>query len=412
VRADSRWERGLEDAALWFVGRSDTGVDLYDRQTGRASTVSKLPGSIRIAGRNRHSLLSALFMCTKGPKSDDSPRSNDRSDQSRLPTLGIRAVGEGYHDLTEQLVQMGIDVTLFAPAGSITSADLVETVSGRLDTFGREPRLEEESHLAMAMEAATDGDFDVVHSHLHVHALAYSRLLPTRMLTTLHGVAWNSATHDLLRRYADMPFVSLSDSERRFLPDLNYVATIPNGIRTDEVPVGGGDGGYLVFAGRMAPEKGPDLAIEVAAKTGIPLRLAGVIENQHRDYFETSMRGASSGDVEYLGPLDRGDLWRLLGGALALVIPLRWHEPFGLVVVESMAAGTPVIAWRMGAIPEIVDDSVTGYLVDDVAGAVDVIERVHLLSRSRCRSIAEERFSDQRMANSCSNIYMSLAAAR
>ena len=316
------------------------------------------------------------------------------------------------HDLTEQLVQMGVHVTLFAPAGSITSAHLVETVSGPLDISGREPRLEEESHLAVAMEAVMEGDFDIVHSHLHVHALAYSRLLPTRMLTTLHGVAWNTATHDLLRRYADMPFVSLSASERRFLPDLNYVATIPNGIRTEEVPVGSGDGGYLVFAGRMAPEKGPDLAIEVATKTGIPLRMAGLIENQHRDYFETSMRNASSENIEYLGPLDRGDLWRLLGGALALVMPLRWHEPFGLVVTESLAAGTPVVAWRMGAMPEIVDESVTGFLVDDVAGAVEVMERIDGLSRARCRSVAEERFSDQRMANSYSNTYMSVTAAR
>ncbi|MGH8950425.1 MAG: glycosyltransferase, partial [Acidimicrobiia bacterium] len=147
-------------------------------------------------------------------------------------------------------------------------------------------------------------------------------------------------------------------------------------------------------------------------EVGIPLRLAGVIENQHREYFETTMRRASSEEIEYLGPLDRGDLWRLLGDALALVMPLRWHEPFGLVVVESLAAGTPVVAWRMGAMPEIVDESVTGFLVDDVAGAVEVIERVDGLSRARCRSVAQERFSDQRMASSYSNTYLSLATAR
>ncbi len=309
------------------------------------------------------------------------------------------------HDLTEQLVAMGHDVTLFAAAGSATSARLIETVMAPLDSGEADPRLEEERHLSIAMEASLDGAFDVIHSHLHVHGLVFSRLISTPILTTLHGVAWDLATHPLLLQYAEMPFVSLSQSERAFLPELNYVATIPNGIRTSEIPVGGGDGGYLVFAGRMAPEKAPDLAVETALASGLPLRLAGIVEDRHRDFFEEKVLAAPSRDIEYLGPLNRDDLWPLLGGALAMVMPLRWHEPFGLVAVESLAAGTPVIAWRMGALPEIIDDGVSGFLVDDVEGAVGSVELVSELDRAFCRTIAESRFGDSVMAAAYSGVY-------
>jgi glycosyltransferase involved in cell wall biosynthesis len=314
------------------------------------------------------------------------------------------------HDLTEQLVAMGHDVTLFAAAGSATSAHLIETIAAPLDSSGADPRLEEERHLSVAMEASRSGAFDVIHSHLHVHALVFSRLIATPIVTTLHGVAWDQATHPLLLQYAQMPYVSLSLSERAFLPELNYVATIPNGIRTSDIPVGDGDGGYLVFAGRMAPEKAPDLAIETARSAGLPLRLAGIVEDRHRDFFETKVLAACSGEVEYLGPLDRDALWRLLGGAHAMVMPLRWHEPFGLVAVESLAAGTPVIAWRMGALPEIIDDGVSGFLVEDVGGAVGSIERVGELDRAVCRTIAEARFTDSVMAAAYSDVYRRLSA--
>ncbi len=243
-----------------------------------------------------------------------------------------------------------------------------------------------------------------------MHALVFSRLIQTPIVTTLHGVAWDTATHPLLLRYAEMPFVSLSEREREFLPALNYVATIPNGVRTGDIPVGHGDGGYLVFAGRMAPEKGPDLAIETARAAGLPLRLAGIVEERHRDFFEARVLSAVSEDLEYLGPLDREDLWRLLGEAHAAVMPLRWHEPFGLVAVESLATGTPVVGWRMGALPEIVEDGVTGFLVDDVAGAVGAIERVHEISRAHCRDAAESRFADTVMAGAYSEVYGRLAA--
>jgi glycosyltransferase involved in cell wall biosynthesis len=312
------------------------------------------------------------------------------------------------HDLTERLVEMGVEVTLFAPSGSLTGAHLVETVEGPLASHpDADPRLHEELHLAMVMEAARDHRLDLIHSHLHVHALVYSRLIPCPMVTTLHGVGWNRAHHTLLQRYRDQPFVSLSDAERGFLPELNYVATIPNGIHLPDFPPGGGGGGYLAFVGRMAPEKAPDLAIETAGAAGIPLRLAGPIEDRHRAFFEQlDMR---SGDVEYLGPLRRDDVAKLLGDAVGLLMPLRWDEPFGLVVVESLATGTPVVAWRRGAMVEIVEDGVTGFVVDDPSSAVGAIGKIGSLSREECRAEAERRFSDTRMALDYLTVYEQMA---
>lgn len=314
------------------------------------------------------------------------------------------------HDLTERLVANGHEVTLFAPLGSTTSARLVETVPAALETAqGGDPRLEEETHLAVAMEAAADGSFDLIHSHLHVHALVFSRLIRVPMLTTLHGAAWNKAHHPLLLRYADRPFVSISERERDFLPELNYVATIPHGLAIDGIPAGRGDGGYLVFLGRLAPEKAPDLAIETADKAGMPLIMAGPVDEAHRDYFEWLM-GRRHRGVDYLGPLERADVWELLGGASALLMPLRWDEPFGLVVIESLAVGTPVVAWSMGAMSEIVDEGVTGFVVENVDGAVSALRKVGQIDRESCRASAEERFSDVRMTESYAGVYESLVS--
>ncbi|MBW3667185.1 MAG: glycosyltransferase family 4 protein [Actinobacteria bacterium] len=309
------------------------------------------------------------------------------------------------HDLTERLVADGHDVTLFAPRGSITNARLVETVPAALETAqGGDPRLEEQTHLAIAMEAAAQGQFDLVHSHLHVHALPFSRLIEVPLLSTLHGAAWDKAHHPLLRRYADNPFVSISDRERAFLPELNYVATIPHGLAIDEIEVGAGDGGYLVFLGRLAPEKAPDLAMEVAERSGLPLLMAGPIDEAHRDYFDWLM-GRRHRGVDYLGPLERSDVWGLLGEATALLMPLRWDEPFGLVVVEALAVGTPVVAWSMGAMPEIVEDGSTGFVVEDVDGAVAALENIGDIERANCRRSAETSFSDARMAADYSSVY-------
>jgi glycosyltransferase involved in cell wall biosynthesis len=313
------------------------------------------------------------------------------------------------HDLTERLVHDGHEVTLFAAAGSETRAALVPTsdeVLSAIPPAGR--RAVEDRHIAMAMAAASDGSFDIVHSHLHVHALGFADLIPCPLLTTLHGAAWDRSHHELLLLHADSPFVSLSDRERRFLPELNYVATIPNGIRMGDFPAGSGEGGYAVFVGRLAPEKAPHLAVEAARRAGLRLLMAGVVEDVHRDYADSVLAGGGD-DVEFLGPLERDELAKLLQDALVLVMPLAWDEPFGLVVVEALAAGTPVVAWRRGAMPEIIDDGVTGFLVDDVSMAVAALNRYGEISRQTCAEQARLRFSDSVMAASYAAVYERLA---
>lgn len=302
------------------------------------------------------------------------------------------------HDLTERLVADGHDVTLFAAAGSKTSAELVATTDRPLSVIpAPRRRMVEDRHITRAIELADRGSFDVVHSHLHVHVLRFADQLSRPLLTTLHGAAWDQAHHTQLRRHASRPFVSLSDRERLFLPELNYVATIPNGIRLTDFPPGRGEEGHLVFVGRLAPEKAPDLAIETARRSGRPLKIAGVIEDAHHDYAMEILSRCGSG-IEYVGALERAALSKLIRDSSGLLMPLTWDEPFGLVVVEALASGTPVIAWRRGAMPEIVDHGTTGYLVDDVDGAVGAVSSLTSISREECVRQAGQRFSDSVMA--------------
>lgn len=314
------------------------------------------------------------------------------------------------HDLTERLVTLGHQVTLFAPAGSVTKAEHVVTASAPLRLLPPEDgRAVEDAHLATAIAMAAEGRFDVVHSHLHVHALPFAESIPCPLLTTLHGAAWNPGNHAVLRRHAHLPFVSLSDREREFLPELNYVATIPNGIRMEDFPVGMGSEGYLAFVGRLSPEKAPHLAVEVARRTGHKLVMAGIIEDQYAGYARGVLDEAE-GTADYLGALDRRELNTVLQGALGLLMPLQWDEPFGLVVVESLASGTPVVAWRRGAMPEILEDGVTGFLVEDVEGAVAAVARLPGISREVCAGRARDRFDDGAMARAYAAVYEALAS--
>jgi glycosyltransferase involved in cell wall biosynthesis len=312
------------------------------------------------------------------------------------------------HDLTESLVELGHDVTLFAAAGSETRANLVATTSEPLEELPEAGRRDEEDrHIAAALDSAADADLEIVHSHLHVHVLRQAERLVCPLVTTLHGAAWDGAHHRLLRRHHQRPFVSLSEAERAFLPELNYVATIPNGIATEDFPPGDGSGAYLAFVGRLAPEKAPHLAVEVANRSGHGLLLAGVIEDQHQAYAHDVLASTGS-DVDYLGPLDRAELSSTLRSAKALIMPLLWDEPFGLVVVESLASGTPVVAWDRGAMGEIIDHGETGFLVAGVDEAVEAVGMVSDLARQECAQRARERFSALAMANRYARLYRTL----
>lgn len=326
------------------------------------------------------------------------------------PPLGYGPWERVTHDLTESLVAAGHEVVLFAPETSQTSARLVATVPTHLQLLPEEMwRKYEDRHINNALAAIADLDLEVVHSHLHVHVLDHPRRRRFPLVSTLHGVAWGTDVHPALRWHARENFVSISNREREFLPDLNYVATVPNGINTAEFPIGDG-GSYLAFVGRLAPEKAPHLAVETARKFGMHLLLAGTIEDRHNSYAASLLAGLGD-DADYLGPLERDDLAYLLGGAYATLMPLRWDEPFGLVVVESLAAGTPVVAWNRGAMPEVVDDGLTGYLVRNVDEAVAALAKVSALSRAHCARVARERFDRSVMADGYADVYLNVAAS-
>ena len=350
-----------------------------------------------------------------------------------LPPTGYGPWEQVASNLTEALVASGHDVTLFAAAGTQTTAKLIETCPHAFEkwpdserqrprAFDRQSgllegppdwRAREQLHIAACMERAAAGEFDVVHSHLHVHALVFGRLIPCPLVSTLHGAAWVRAAHPAFLAYAEMPFVSISDAERQFLPELNYVATVYNGIRIADFPFEQDKEDYLLFAGRLAPEKGPHEAIEVARRAGRRLLIAGMIEEQHEEYFNTQVRPHIDGKaVEYLGLLSKEELAPLYQRAAAVLFPIHWCEPFGLVAVEAQASGTPLIANRRGALPEIIIEGRTGFVVDSVDEAVTAVGQVSRLSARACRENAETRFSAEAMSAGYSTVYQKLIGRR
>ena len=335
------------------------------------------------------------------------------------------------HNLTEQLVALGHHVTLFASADSVSSAHLVATCPHSLSTWPEserhrtrafdptsgllegppDARVWEQVHIATCMERAAAGKFDVVHSHLHVHALGYARLIKCPLVTTLHGSAWVRSTHPMLNKYRDLPFVSLSNAERSLLPSLNYASTVHNGIRIDEFPFEAQKDDYLLFAGRLSPEKGPAEAIEVARRAGRRLLIAGLIESQYQDYFDTKVKPHIDGkNVEYLGLLSQKELAPVYRKAAGVLFLISWCEPFGLVAVEAQASGTPLIATRYGALPEIILEGKTGFVVDSLDEAVAAVEKLGAIEPAACRKNAEERFSDRAMARGYEAVYRALSS--
>jgi glycosyltransferase involved in cell wall biosynthesis len=333
------------------------------------------------------------------------------------------------YNLTEELVKLGHRVTLFAAGGSTTAAELVETCPYSLSTwpeaeqskprrFDREsgllegppdPRVLEELHIATCMERASAGEFDIVHSHLHVHALVFSRLISCPLVSTLHGAAWVRAAHPIFRRYRDLPFVSLSDAERTMLPELNYVATVPNGIRIEEFPYEPEKDDYLLFAGRLSPEKGPDTAIEVARRSGRRLLMAGLVEEQYRDFYDAKVKPFIDGkQIEYLGLLSQKELAPYYRKAAAVLFMINWCEPLGLVNIEAQASGTPLIGTRFGAFPEIVVDGETGFVCDTIEEAAAAVGRLDTIAPAACRRNAETRFTAAVMARGYEAAYRTI----
>ena len=317
--------------------------------------------------------------------------------------------------LTDELVRRGHQVTLFASGDSQTIGDLKSPVdrSLRLDPEAGDPIAAHMLELAQVFERADE--FDLIHCHVDYLAFPFGRLVRTPTVHTLHGRLDLPHFVPLFRHLRDVAVVSISDAQRAPLRslDVNWVGTVYHGVALESFPYSEAGGEYLAFLGRISPEKRPDLAIAVAKRLAIPLKIAAKVDAKDRAYFEREIRPLLDDPlIEFIGEIDEATKPKFLGGAMALLFPIDWPEPFGLVVIEAMACGTPVVAFRRASVPEIVEDGVTGRIVDNVDEAIAAIPQVLALDRRRVRQRFEERFAVSRMARDYVRVYRALLAKR
>lgn len=300
--------------------------------------------------------------------------------------------------LTEELVRQGHQVTLFASGDSETSADLVRAVPQALRLGGI--RDHTASLLVMLDEVQRQAaDFDIIHFHVDLLQFPMFKASSDRCLTTLHGRLDLPDFHPVYRTFTNMPLVSVSESQRAPLPAAHWLATIQHGLPLEPVPADHHTGNYLAFLGRIAPEKRPDRAIEIAKRVGLPLKIAAKVDPADQDYFDHVIRPQLDHPlIEFIGEIDDHEKREFLGNALALLFPIDWPEPFGLVMIEAMREGTPTIAWRRGSVPEVIDEGVTGFVVESIDEAVVALKQAFALDRKAVRHRFEERFTASRMA--------------
>jgi glycosyltransferase involved in cell wall biosynthesis len=308
--------------------------------------------------------------------------------------------------LTEELVRQGHEVTLFASGDSVTKAHLVAACprSLRLDKHC----MDQLSHQILMLEHAFQraAEFDIVHFHIDYLHFPLSRREQIAHVTTLHG---RLDIHDLVplyQEFQDMPVISISNGQRQPLPWANWQATVYHGLPADMYQFHDKPGIYLAFLGRISPEKRVDRAIEIAKQVQIPLKIAAKVDPADKDYFESVINPLLRDSlVEFVGEIGKGEKEDFLGNAYALLFPIDWPEPFGLVMIEAMACGTPVIAYRGGAVPEVIEEGRTGFIVEGLEDAVEAVRRVPELSRKRCREIFDQRFTAARMAHDYVKVY-------
>lgn len=315
--------------------------------------------------------------------------------------------------LTEELVAQGHEVTLFASGDSVTKARLVAPCrrSLRLD----KNCIDQLSYhlLMLEMVAQRAREFDIIHYHVDYLHFPLSRRLSTPHVTTLHGRLDIPDLVPLYREFRDMPVISISNAQREPLPFANWQGTVYHGLPLDLYTFRPAPGRYLAFLGRISPEKRVDRAIEIALRTGLELKIAAKVDRIDQEYFESVIKPLLKGPgIEYVGEIGEGEKDEFLGNALALLFPIDWPEPFGLAMIEALACGTPVIAYRRGSVPEVLDHGVTGFIVHGLEDAVRAVEEVHKIDRARCRAVFEERFSARRMAQDYLAIYQNLLLAQ
>jgi len=311
--------------------------------------------------------------------------------------------------LTEELVRLGHDVTLFASGDSVTGAHLIAVCPEalRLSTTCIDQLAH---HIVMLEEVLLQSDnFDVIHFHIDYLHFPLSRHQGLVNLTTLHGRLDIPDLQPLYKRFGGMPVVSISDAQREPLPNANWQATVYHGLPQGQFSVYKQEGKYLAFLGRISPEKGVDRAIEIATLAGVPLKIAAKVDRSDQEYFDSKIRPLLNNPlVEFIGEIGYPEKNHFLGNAVALLFPIDWREPFGLVMIEAMACGTPVIAYPHGSVPEVIEEGRTGFLVNNVQAAAKAVEQVTKISREECRQRFEERFSATKMAKNYLTVYNNL----
>lgn len=332
----------------------------------------------------------------------------------RVPPPGYGGIELVVGLLTDELVRRGHEVTLFASGDSISLAELesVHPRALRLDPNIKEYGIYEMLQLGLVYEQAEK--FDIIHSHMGCAALAYANLVKTPTVHTLHGI-FTPDNEKMFKFAKHQPYISISNSQREPRLDLNYVGTAYNGIDVSSYKFHAqpNDPPYLAFLGRISPEKGTHLAIAVAKQAGWHLKIAGKVDVVDIEYYEQEIKPLIDGkQIEYLGEADHVQKNALMGGAVATLFPITWREPFGLVMVESMAAGTPVIAMKLGSTVEVIDHGKTGFLCENTEEFVSAINKVTDLDRHTCRQHVENRFSVQKMTDSYEEVYRQILQKR
>jgi glycosyltransferase involved in cell wall biosynthesis len=317
--------------------------------------------------------------------------------------------------LTEELTRRGHHVTLFASGDSRTAARLVASSGRALRLDPARPDVLA-AHVRQAGEVLARRDaFDVIHAHIDGLGFLLGRASGLPAVHTMHGRLDLPSILELFATFPEAPLVSISDAQRRPAAGmgLRWVATVPHGLPLDTIPCDparGGGGGYLAFLGRLSPEKRPDLAVAIARRLGIPLRIAAKVDPSERAYFEREIAPLLADPlVEYVGEIEDAAKWAFLADALCLLFPIDWPEPFGLAMIEAMACGTPVVARPCGSVPEVVADGVTGFVAETEDDLVAAVKRVDVIDRARCRRHVEERFSVRVMADRYEAVYRALA---
>jgi glycosyltransferase involved in cell wall biosynthesis len=330
-----------------------------------------------------------------------------------VPPLRYGGTERVVYYLSEELVRRGHEVTLFASGDSRTSAELCPCVpeSLRLAGRGSDPTVQEVIQLDQVLQQV--GRFDVLHFHTGHMSFPLLNRLAVPHLSTVHGPLDSPEQAALFNHFDRLPLVSISENQRRPVTQANWLGTIHHGLPTDLYNFVATPADYLAFVGRISPEKRLDRAIEIAMAVGVPLKVAAKIDPVDRDYFHHHIEPMMLGNplVEFVGEVDDQGKQELLGNALALLFPIDWPEPFGLVMIEANACGTPVIAWRRGSTPEVIHEGVNGCLVETIAEATAAVNRIERLDRSRVRSHFEVRFSVTRQAEDYEQLYRHLIQA-